>query len=182
MRVEEDHPMGRYSREELEQAFRTYWGTGAVGEEWDAWANLFSEDADYHERILGSKKGREAIRAWIVPIMDQYGELYTAYEWHVVDPENGRVVVYMQNRRDHPSGRGVIDFPGITILEYAGGGKWKLEEDYWAVPASRQAFKDYAEACAKHDPDHAKKRTRLHWGSGPDWTRGARTYYERSSR
>ena len=38
------------------------------------------------------------------------------------DYEIGRAVVYMQNRRDHPSGRGVIDFPGITILQYAGDG------------------------------------------------------------
>jgi hypothetical protein len=30
--------------------------------------------------------------------------------------------VYMQNRRDHPSGTGTIDFPGITILGYAGDG------------------------------------------------------------
>ena len=28
--------------------------------------------------------------------MAQYGELYTVYEWHIVDP-SGRVVVYMQN-------------------------------------------------------------------------------------
>ena len=84
--------------------------------------------------------GREAIRAWIKPIMDRYGELYTVYEWHMVEP-SGRAVVYMQNRRDHPSGSGVIDFPGITILQYAGGG--------------------------------------LDWGSGPDWTRGAASYWER---
>ncbi len=71
--------MGKYSRDELDSAFQTYWRTGAVGEDWDAWADLFTEDATYHERILGTMQGREAIRAWIKPIMEEYCELYTAY-------------------------------------------------------------------------------------------------------
>ena len=172
--------MSRWSRDELEEAFRTYWRTGAVGEDWDAWADLFTEDADYREHILGPKMGREAIRAWIKPIMAQFGEIYTAYEWHMVDEASGRVVVYMQNRRDHPSGTGTIDFPGITILEYAGGGRWKLEEDFWSLPEAEAAGKEYAAACAAHDPEHPKKRTRHDWGSGPDWTGGARSYDERA--
>ena len=108
--------MARFNRDEVEEAFRHYWRTGAVGEDWPGWSDLFTEDAVYHERVLGSMKGRESIRRWILPIMDQYCELYTAYEWHMVD-ETRRVVVYMQNRRDHPSGKGVIDFPAITILQ-----------------------------------------------------------------
>jgi hypothetical protein len=168
--------MPAVDRDELEQAFRTYWRAGAVGEHWDAWADCFTEDADYVEHVLGRLKGREAIRAWIKPIMAQFGELYTAYEWHMVDPASGRVVVYMQNRRDHPGGAGTIDFPGVTILEYGGGGKWKYEEDFWAFPQAQTASKEYAEACAKHDPNHAKKRTRRHWGNGPSWTRGAVSY------
>ena len=41
------------------------------------------------------------MRAWIKPTMEEYGEIYTAYEWHMID-DDGRVVVYMQNRRDNP--------------------------------------------------------------------------------
>src|SRR6266851_7829775 len=80
-------PMSRFDREEIERAFRRYWQAGAVGENWDAWADLFTEDADYVEHVLGSLKGREAIRAWIKPTMQQYGELYTVYEWHTVDAD-----------------------------------------------------------------------------------------------
>jgi hypothetical protein len=29
-------------------------------------------------------RGREAVRTWIKPVMERYGEIYTAYEWHVV--------------------------------------------------------------------------------------------------
>jgi hypothetical protein len=129
--------------------------------------------------VLGNLSGREAIRNWIKPIMAQYGEIYTVYEWHSVDPQSGRAIVYMQNRRDHPSGSGTIDFPGVTILDYAGGGKWKREEDFWAVPRATQAFEEYAAACKKHDPEHRAKMTRRDWGQGPAWTRGAISYAQR---
>lgn len=174
--------MQKFSRDELDQAFQTYWRTGAVGEDWDAWADLFTEDADYVEHVLGNLKGREAIRAWIKPIMAQYGELYTVYEWHSVDAEAGRVVVYMQNRRDHPSGHGVIDFPGITILDYAGNGKWKREEDFWALPKATAATEEYEQARKQFDPDHRTKQTRRDWGHGPAWTRGAESYAARGAR
>jgi hypothetical protein len=174
--------MTTFSPDELEQAFRTYWRTGAVGEDWDAWADLFTEDCLYVEHVYGTMRGRETVRAWIKPIMEKYGELYTGYEWHVVDTERGRAIVYVQNRRDHPGGEGTIDFPGITILDYAGGGRWSREEDYWSVRGREEAMRAYAEACARHDPDHAQKRTRRHWGSGPEWTRGGRSWAERPSR
>ena len=167
------------SRDELEAAFIHYWRCGAVGEDWDAWADCFTEDAEYVEHVLGNLQGREAIRAWIKPIMARFGELYTVYEWHVVDPPSGRVCVYMQNRRDHPSGSGAIDFPGITILRYGGGGLFAYEEDYWALPAAQQATTTYAAACAEHDPEHAKKQSRRDWGAGPEWTRGGPSYADR---
>src|SRR2546425_174105 len=50
--------MGKFTREELEQAFRTYWRTGAVGEDWDAWAGLFTEDCLYVEHMYGTMRGR----------------------------------------------------------------------------------------------------------------------------
>jgi len=169
--------MGTYPIEEVEAAFRTYWQTGAVGENWDAWADLFTKDALYVEHVLGNLHGNEAIREWIRPIMAQYGELYTVYEWHMVD-SSGRVVVYMQNRRDNPSGQGVLDFPGITILQYAGGGKFSMEEDFWAGPAAARTTEEYETLRRQHDREHRKKRTRNDWGKGPAWTRGAATYWD----
>ena len=163
--------MAAHSREEVEEAFIHYIRTGAVGEDWSAWADLFTDDATYLEHVLGHRHGRDEIKTWIVPIMAAYSELYTVYEWHQI--EGDRVVFYMQNRRDNPEPGGPpIDFPGISILEYAGDGKWSREEDFWAFPAAQKAQAAYVEARAKHDPDHPVKMTRLHWPDAPDWARG----------
>jgi SnoaL-like protein len=167
-------------RDEVEQAFRQYWELGAVGENWDEWCDLcFTDDVTYIEHVLGSHSGREAVRAWINPTMAEYGEIYTAYEWHMIDA-GGRVVVYMQNRRDNPQpGAAPIDFPGMTVLQYAGAGRFSLEEDFWSLPEGVRTMKEYQAACREFDPDHAQKRTRLNWGNGPDWTRGAASYDSR---
>lgn len=173
--------MAQFTHDELEQAFRTYWRTGAVGEDWHAWASLFTEDCTYIEHWYGTIHGRAAVRAWIEPVMAKFLEIYTAYDWHVVDPEHGRVIVYMQNRRDRPGGGPPVDFPGITLLDYAGDGLWKKEEDFWSLRGREIAMKEYEEACAQYDPGHPKKGTRLDWGSGPEWTRGARSHAERQA-
>jgi hypothetical protein len=111
--------------------------------------------------------------------MAKYLEIYTGYEWHVVDEERGRVILYVQNRRDHPSGKGTCDFPGVTILDYAGNGKWKQEEDYYSISGRDRAMKEYEAARLRYDPDHPKKGTRFDWGNGPAWTKGNRSYFDR---
>lgn len=166
--------MASYAKDEVEAAFQNYWRLGAVGEDWDGWVDeCFTDDVTYIEHVLGDMSGREEVRAWIKPIMEDYCELYTAYEWHQIG-DDGRVVVYMQNRRDNPEpGAPPIDFPGITVLQYAGDGRFSLEEDFWSYPGAIEASKRYAEVAASIDPGHKERRTRLDWGSGPAWTRGA---------
>ena len=162
---------------EVERAFRHFWHTGMIREDWDAWANLFTEDVEYHERVLGTMLGRETVRRWVIPLMERYGEIYGVYDWHVAEP-SGRVVFRMINRRDHPSGQGVLDFPGISVLQYAGDGQWSAEEDYWAEKLGVEQFQAYEAALREHDSDHRGKRTRLHWGDGPEWTIGRRSYWD----
>jgi limonene-1,2-epoxide hydrolase len=158
--------------DEVDAAFRNYWQTGSVSEDWDGFAEMFTDDVDYREHFLGHMHGREEVRAWIKKTMADFSEIYTVYEWHMVEA-SGRVVVYMQNRRDNPEpGAPPIDFPGITVLQYAGDGRFSLEEDFWAVNDGMRTAKEYAEACARFDPEHAQRRTRRDWGDGPDWARG----------
>jgi hypothetical protein len=169
--------MAKFDVEEVEAAFRLYWQTGMIREDWDAWVDLFTEDVLYLERVLGTMRGRETVRSWIVPLMQRYREIYGVYEWHQVDA-SGRVVFAMQNRRDHPSGEGVLDFPGVTILTYAGDMKWAVEEDYWAEKHAVQQYKAYEEALTTIDPKHREKATRLDWGQGPEWTRGPKSFWD----
>ena len=169
--------MAVFEIEEVEEAFRHYWYTGMIREDWNAWADLFTEDVVYLERVLGTMHGRETVRNWIVPLMEQYGEIYGVYNWHMADP-SGRVVFHMINRRDNPSGEGVMDFPGITILQYAGSTQWSSEEDYWAEKLSVQQWQEYGKALKKYDPDHRLKRTRKDWGDGPDWTIGKTSFWD----
>ena len=170
--------MTRFEVDEVERAFRAFWRTGMLCEDWNAWANLFTEDVAYHERMLGSLHGREAVRGWILSLMDKHPSIYGVYEWHSVDP-SGRVVFYMQNRRDMPDGS-AIDFPGITILQYAGDGMWSSEEDFWAPKLAAAAYTAHANACKQH-PGHRDTKTRANWGSGPAWTIGAATWFDRPS-
>ncbi len=169
--------MAAFDLDEIERAFRQFWHTGMIREDWNAWADLFTEDVVYEERVLGTMHGRETIRRWIVPLMEQYGEIYGVYDWHLAHP-SGRVVFRMSNRRDHPSGDGFLDFPGITVLQYAGDNRWSREEDYWAEALGKEQWQAYEKALAEHDPDHRRKRTRLHWGDGPAWTIGKASYWD----
>jgi hypothetical protein len=162
----------KFSHDELDLAFQTYWSTGCVSENWNSWADLFTEDVEYIEHQMGDLRGRETVRNWIVTLMDQYCEIYTPYSWHTVDAARGRVVFAMINRRDHPNGVDFIDFPGLSIIDYAGDGLWKRQEDYWAMPAGQAAYTEYEKALNALDPTHRARRTRRAWGNGPSWTHG----------
>ena len=39
-----------FELEEVESAFRHYWYTGMIREDWNAWADLFTEDVDRAHR------------------------------------------------------------------------------------------------------------------------------------
>jgi len=149
-----------FPRAEVEDAFRNYLTCGIVNEDWDAWARCFTPDVEYHEHQLGFMQGRDAVLAWIAPLMEQFPEIYNSVAWYAID--RGRVVFDANNRRDNPEPGGPpIDFAGVTILQYAGDGMFSREDDWWDMPGGMRAAKEYADLAALHDPDHARKRTRL---------------------
>ncbi len=64
--------MGRFTRQELEDAFKVYDATvrkAVETKDWALWANLFTEDAVYIEHAYGEMRGRDAIREWITKVM-----------------------------------------------------------------------------------------------------------------
>lgn len=129
--------MGRWTREELEQAFADYQaaalGAGTSGD-WNPWADLFTEDATYVEHLFGTFGGREAIRRWITQTMGSFpGNAMPHFpiEWYVVDEERGWVVCQVWNRMADPGDGSVHQAYNFTLLKYAGDGLWSYEEDIY---------------------------------------------------
>jgi uncharacterized protein (TIGR02246 family) len=129
--------MGRWSRSELEEAFAHYQAValeaGTSGD-WNAWADLFTEDATYVEHLFGRFVGREAIRRWITTTMaepiNQQMQFFPI-EWYIIDEERGWVVCQVWNRMVDPGDGSVHQEYNFTLLKYAGEHRWSYEEDIY---------------------------------------------------
>ena len=129
--------MGRWTRDELEEAFSAYQAAalraGTSGD-WNAWADLFTEDATYFEHHYGMFGGREAIRTWITTTMATYPGDHMPHfpiEWYVIDEDKGWIVCQVWNRMADPGDGSLHQASNITILKYAGAGLWSYEEDVY---------------------------------------------------
>src|SRR5579863_9739227 len=129
--------MGTWTRAELEDAFGNYQKVAhdaAQSGDWNAWADLFTEDAQYIEHLYGTMQGREAIRSWITDAMSTYpGNAMTDFpiEWSILDEERGWVACQVWNRMADPGDGSVHQAYNFTLLKYAGNGMWASEEDIY---------------------------------------------------
>ena len=129
--------MGRWSRAELEEAFAHYLDTAsrAVSSgDWNGWADLFTDDAEYVEHLFGVMQGREAIRTWITETMASYpGNAVVEFPagWSILDEDRGWVVCQVWNRMADPGDGSVHQAYNITLLKYAGDHRWSYEEDVY---------------------------------------------------
>jgi len=129
--------VGRWSREEIEAAFDNFQQTalraGTSGD-WREWADLFTQDATYVEHHFGTFGGREAIYNWIQSTMAEWPNsemIHFPVEWYVIDEQRGWVVCQVWNRFADPGDGSLHQEYNFTLLKYAGGGKWKYEEDVY---------------------------------------------------
>lgn len=161
--------MIEHSRDEVEVAFRHYFLTGPVYEDWITWSQLFTDDAVYYDHYYGRFRGPAEIRLFLESTMMFGRHCYTALDWATID--GNRIVWKGVNRADHPDpGQPPFEFPSLQIIEYAGGGRWRSEEDCW-IPSEMVAFaKGYAAACREIDPDFPMRLSRRHWGD-VEWAR-----------
>ncbi len=126
-----------YSRDELEAAFTTWHTTvsrAASGEgHWRDFVDLFTEDAQYLEQMVGVLKGREAIWAWAEPTLAGFPGSAMSFPpyWHVVDEENGVIVAKLNNLMRDPGDGSQMGSDNISILTYAGEGRFSSEEDVY---------------------------------------------------
>jgi ketosteroid isomerase-like protein len=120
-------------RHEVDEAFARYVDVSAEAArsgDWNPWTDLFTDDAIYVEHHFGVMRGQAAIRRWINRIMTgpaRYMDM--PVEHYTVD---GDVVYsYILNRFLPRDGSTPFQFPVVTILCYAGDGKWCYEEDVY---------------------------------------------------
>ena len=141
--------MGRWSREELEDAFENYQATAlkaATSHDWRPWADLFTEDATYVEHLYGRLGGREAIYNWIQSTMDEWPNnemIYFPIEWYVIDEERGWVICQVWNRMADPGDGSIHQEYNFTLLKYAGNGLWSYEEDIYNPAHFGEMVKGY---------------------------------------
>jgi hypothetical protein len=144
--------MGEFSRDEIEQAYAHYRATaaaaGASGR-WDAWADLFTEDAVYIEHLYGRFEGREAIRTWISTTMGEpLNREMTDFpaDWWVIDEDRGWVVCAVWNRMQDIGDGQLHQAINWSLLKYAGDSQWSYEEDIYNVSEFADMIKGYLDA------------------------------------
>ena len=129
--------MGDYTRAELEQAFQHFQDVGdrcGKTQQWQDWADLFTEDATYIEHNFGTFHGRKEIYDWIQTTMNQpivEDMVDFPIEWYVIDEDRGWIVCQVWNRMRDPGDGSVHGAYNFTLLKYAGNNQWSYEEDIY---------------------------------------------------
>lgn len=130
---------------EVDNAFQRHWTVGSLEERWAEWPDCLTEDVHYVEHVLGVMHGRERVRTWITELMAVRADVHAVLEWYLV--KDRRVVLSMQNRYYSPDpDRAPFDFPGLTVLVYAGDGLFRYQEDYWDVGRAKTAYAEFTAA------------------------------------
>ena len=136
--------MTEFARAEVEEAWRHFVAVGDSGD-WNAWADLHSEDGVWVEHHLGTFRGREAIREGIVSVMAQAPAMEFPVAWHAID--GNRVIFYpWQVFPDPKGGAEVFRFGCVTVLEYAGDGLWSFQEDLYNPREAEEVMKRWVAA------------------------------------
>jgi ketosteroid isomerase-like protein len=119
-------------RSEIRATYERYVATrdrveaGALG--WDALADFFTDDAVFIDPAWGRVEGIDAIRRFLVESMACLEDWSFPHEWCAV--EGDRLVSYWQNRLPGRRADGSpYQAPGVSIMTYAGAGKFAREED-----------------------------------------------------
>jgi hypothetical protein len=137
--------MARHPAEEIRAAFDHYQQVShraAQTGDWAPWAELFTLDAVYDEHHYGRFEGRDAIRDWITTTMSQWPtSAFRAFpvEWYSVDEDRGWVLAQIWNRLEDPGDGSVHQAYNLTVLHYAGDGRWSFKEDVYNPERFRRA-------------------------------------------
>jgi ketosteroid isomerase-like protein len=125
--------MGNADRsDEARATYRTYLETREKVQRgdvpWSALADFFTEDAVYVDPAWGRTQGREAITRFLDDSMAGLESWTFPEGWTMVDGD--RVVSFWWNRLPGTTADGrPLQAPGVSILRYAGDGRFDYELD-----------------------------------------------------
>jgi len=145
--------MVKFSREEIQATMDRFVEANRMAERdgnWERLADFYAEDAVYVYAGLAAggmveARGRDAIRRIVLARdMEDYRGWTFPHEWLVIDGD--RIVTKWQNRGPgrRPDGT-YYEAPGISVIEYAGDGKFKSQWDLYDR-LSVKAVKDEVDA------------------------------------
>jgi len=128
-----------FTAAELEDAFRlhaeTIAQTSTTGD-WEPFVQLFLPHATYVDPMAGTMHGHDAIRAWVNATLAPFPGSAMHYPelWHLVDVDRGRIVCELRNVLRDPGDGTSFEANNITILDYAGDGRFHREQDVYDSP------------------------------------------------
>ena len=132
--------MGRFSKAEIERAFRRYQVKGreaARSGDWARWGEMFTPDVTYVEQQVGEWGGRPAAVREMAALMHQtegtpwvWVNQYPVKSW-IVDADRGWVWSQIWNRMEDPGNGKVFQENCLTMLRYDGRGLFNYEEDLY---------------------------------------------------
>ncbi|UJL30345.1 nuclear transport factor 2 family protein [Mycolicibacterium sp. jd] len=126
-----------FTRDELAEAFAEFEKTvvrAAQTRDWDPWVDQYTDDILYIEHAAGTMRGRDEVRPWIWKTMESFpGSYMTSFPslWSVIDEATARIICELDNPMRDPGDGTIISATNISILTYAGDGKWKRQEDIY---------------------------------------------------
>ena len=138
--------MGRFTRDELERAYRHYCEVNDAASrsgDWKVWASKFTEDVHYVEHAYGEFRGREVVGEWIAGVMAPFPLMDFPMDWHVIDEERGWIVFRIWNRMQDPGDGSVHQEANFTLLRYAGDGLFSYQEDIYNPARVGEMIKGY---------------------------------------
>lgn len=138
-----------YSRDELTKAHDHFLALSTAAQldgDWEAYCDLFTEDAVYVEHFLGVSHGREAIKKWFIPAMLAWSQMRYPLKWRTFDEVEGLVVFGVGNDMPDVDGKTGFTVDSWTLLKYAGSGQWSREEDIYNPDAMLKMLSSWCEA------------------------------------
>jgi len=136
--------MSEFERAEIEAAWRHRMALQDA-DEWHAFGMTFTEDAVYVEHHEGTFRGRKAILDWLVPVMKLCQGWTYPVQWLAID--GNRVIHKWMNRLPGQRADGShYEFAGLTVMEYAGEGRFSYQEDLYNWEEAVPVLKEWAAA------------------------------------